>query len=174
MRILDLGCGNRKEKGAVGIDISRDTKADIIWDLNAFPYPLQDDEFDIVICYDILEHLTDTVRVMEEIHRIAKPNALVEIRVPHYACWWGWSDPTHKKLFSPFSFEHFLENRPHHHYTKISFKLIRRKIDFHRLFKWTLIEFLANRFPVRYEQFFAYFIRPQNIHISLVVLKDSS
>ena len=173
MKILDIGCGNKKEKGAIGIDISLDTKADIICDLNIYPYPLKDNQFDVILCYDILEHLIDTIKVMEEIHRIAKPNAIVKIKVPHYACWWGWSDPTHKKLFSPFSFDHFLEKKPHQHYTKAIFKLISRKIDFHRIFKWTLIEFLANRFPVRYEQFFTYFFRPQNIYISLTVLKDS-
>lgn len=173
MRILDIGCGNRKEKGAIGIDISLETKADIICDLNIFPYPLKSNQFDLILCYDILEHLTDTIKVMEEIHRVAKPNGIVKIRVPHYACWWGWSDPTHKKLFSPFSFEHFLSKKPHEHYTKVIFKLMSRRIDFHRVFKWTLIEFLANKFPVRYEQFFAYFFRPQNIYISLIVLKDS-
>src|SRR4030042_5478163 len=127
MKILDIGCGNRKEKGAIGVDISIDTEADVIHDLNIFPYPFRDDEFDLIICCDIIEHLTDTIKVMEEIYRIASPDAIVKIRVPHYACWWGWSDPTHKKLFSPFSFDHFLEKKPHHHYTKISFKLIRRK-----------------------------------------------
>ena len=87
---IDLGCGMRKEKGAIGIDINPATKADIIHDLNVFPYPLEDNKFDIIFCYDILEHLADTVRVMEEIYRFAKPNAIVIIKVPHYACWWGW------------------------------------------------------------------------------------
>ena len=41
MKILDLGCGKRKRKGTVGIDISKDTDADIIHDLNKFPYPSQ-------------------------------------------------------------------------------------------------------------------------------------
>ncbi len=173
MKILDIGCGNRKEKGAIGVDINPDTEADVIHDLNIFPYPFKDNEFDLLICHDILEHLENTIKVMEEIHRIAKPNAIVKIRVPHYACWWGWSDPTHKRLFGPFSFDHFLEKKPHQHYTKAIFKLISRRIDFHRIFKWTLIEFLANKFPVRYEQFFAYFFRPQNISISLIVLKNS-
>ena len=32
MKILDLGCGKRKRKGAIGIDISEDTDADVIHD----------------------------------------------------------------------------------------------------------------------------------------------
>ena len=37
MKILDFGCGKRKQKGATGIDISKDTDADVIHDLNVFP-----------------------------------------------------------------------------------------------------------------------------------------
>lgn len=172
MTTLDLGCGNRKEKGAIGVDISHNTKADIICDLNKFPYCFRDNQFDFVLCYDILEHLTDTLKVMQEIHRISKNRGIVKIRVPHYACYWGWSDPTHRKLFSPFSFEHFLERKPFKHYTSVCFELLERKIDFHRLFRHLGIEFLANRFLVRYEQFFAFIIRPHNIHLTLMVLKD--
>ena len=173
MQTLHLGCGNKKQQGAIGVDVSADTQADTIYDLDTFPYPFEDNQFDLVLCYDIIEHLTDTVKVMEEIHRVAKPDAIVKIRVPHYACWWGYSDPTHKKLFSPFSFDHFLENKLFEHYTKVQFKLVGRKIDFHRVFKWTGVEFLANKFPVRYEQFFAFIVRPQNINFALMALKDS-
>ena len=39
MKNLDLGCGNRKRKDTIGIDISEDTDADVIHDLNISPYP---------------------------------------------------------------------------------------------------------------------------------------
>jgi hypothetical protein len=97
---------------------------------------------------------------------------MVKIRVPHYACWWAHSDPTHKKLFSPFSFDHFLKEKIFEHYTKVCFKLVEREIGFHRVFKWLGIAFLANKFPVRYEQFFSFIIRPHNIYFTLLVLKD--
>lgn len=99
MNVLHLGCGNKKENGAIGVDISPDTQADVIHDLEIFPYPFSDNQFDLILCYDIIKHLQDTVKVMEEIHRVARNGAMVKIRVPHYACWWAYSDPTHKKLF---------------------------------------------------------------------------
>jgi len=37
MKILDLGCGKRKRKGATGIDISKYADADVVHDLNVFP-----------------------------------------------------------------------------------------------------------------------------------------
>ena len=40
--ILDLGCGNKKRDGTIGVDFNSRTKADIIHDLNIFPYPFED------------------------------------------------------------------------------------------------------------------------------------
>ena len=41
MKILDLGCGKRKQKDAIGVDMSEDSDADVIHDLNKFPYPFE-------------------------------------------------------------------------------------------------------------------------------------
>ena len=57
MKILDLGCGKAKKSNALGIDINPDTDADVIHDLNVFPYPFPDNEFGVVHCDSILEHL---------------------------------------------------------------------------------------------------------------------
>ena len=43
-RVLDVGCGSKKYPGAVGLDLSADTDADVVHDLDAFPYPLEDGE----------------------------------------------------------------------------------------------------------------------------------
>ncbi len=37
-RILDLGCGKKKREGAIGVDFSDRHAADVIHDLNVFPY----------------------------------------------------------------------------------------------------------------------------------------
>lgn len=31
-KILDIGCGNNKIRGAIGLDIGKDTQADIVWE----------------------------------------------------------------------------------------------------------------------------------------------
>ena len=62
MKILDLGCGCHKMPGAIGVDFNPNSDADIIYDLNAFPYPFPDNEFDLIHCDGILEHLDDMCR----------------------------------------------------------------------------------------------------------------
>ena len=48
MRILDLGCGDNKVEGAVGLDNIALPEVDIVHDLLSFPYPLKDEAFDII------------------------------------------------------------------------------------------------------------------------------
>ncbi len=57
--ILDIGCGINKIPDAVGMDIDPDSKADIIHDLNVFPYPINDNAFDRIYAKHIIEHLDD-------------------------------------------------------------------------------------------------------------------
>ena len=69
-KLLDLGCGNNKRVGALGIDFNSRTAADLVHNLNVFPYPLESETFDEVYVDNCLEHLDDVIRVMEEIHRV--------------------------------------------------------------------------------------------------------
>ncbi|NYZ75675.1 class I SAM-dependent methyltransferase [Candidatus Micrarchaeota archaeon] len=106
MKILELGCGNKKGCGCpykgdiVGVDISPDSKADIIWNLEKFPYPFKNNEFDAVYIHHCLEHLEDTVKVMDQIWKITKPHGKVLILVPYGASAWSLTNPTHKKFFN--------------------------------------------------------------------------
>ena len=68
-RILELGCGFSKTPGAYGVDIIAGSSADLIHDLDVFPYPIADSAWDRIICRDVLEHVADFVRTMEEIWR---------------------------------------------------------------------------------------------------------
>ncbi len=108
-RVLDVGCGLRKRHGAIGIDINPRSQADIVHDLNSFPYPFPDNHFDEIICDNVLEHLNDFLNVMEELYRIAKPEALLTIIVPHYSHRYANTDPTHKHFFGVHSFDYFIE-----------------------------------------------------------------
>ena len=43
---LDIGCGSRKtEPDAIGIDISPGSAADHVWNLDRYPWPLEDSRF---------------------------------------------------------------------------------------------------------------------------------
>ena len=63
MRILDLGCGKNKTLGSVGADISIDSKADIVCNLNYHTLPFKSDTFERVISKQVFEHLNDAKRL---------------------------------------------------------------------------------------------------------------
>ncbi len=68
MKILDLGCGTKKTSHpsaqVIGVDRKAVPGVDVVHDLDAYPYPFQDSEFDMVFCNHIIEHLTDIMKVM--------------------------------------------------------------------------------------------------------------
>ena len=72
MKILDLGCGNKKRPGAIGVDFNSRTAANVIHNLNSFPYPFEDSSFDKIYLDNTLEHLDDVMRVMEEIVEVLR------------------------------------------------------------------------------------------------------
>ena len=124
-KILDLGCGNQKRNGAIGIDINPDTNADIIHDLNKFPYPFEESTFDEIYLDNVIEHLDDVVKVMEELHRISKPDGIIVIEVPYFRSRYAYIDPTHKHYFTVESFTYFDPLHPHHtlyNYSRSLFK----------------------------------------------------
>lgn len=156
MKILDLGCGKRKRKGAIGVDISEYTDADIIHDLNVFPYPFADNEFDYIYADNIIEHLDNVVKVLEELHRISKNGATIKIIVPFFRSHYAFIDPTHKHFFTVRSFDYFDPEKDFNYLYKYSQRCFRvNKVLFdenirHRLFG-KMITYFANKKPIFYE-----------------------
>jgi len=161
-KILDLGCGKNKhqiEKAAVtGVDIDPESGADIIHNLNEFPWLFDDDEFDEVICQDILEHLDDLPSAMLEIRRISKKGSLIKIRTPHYSSYYAYNDPTHKHYFGYYAFDCFCDS---------GFRIVRKRLLFPRIWRISGLCALFNRYPQRWEQLFAFVVRAENMYIEL-------
>jgi predicted SAM-dependent methyltransferase len=103
---IDLGCGESKQPGWVGIDARDLNGVDIVCDLNK-GIPIEDDTVDIVKASHILEHIPDTIKIMSEIWRVCKNNSQVAIAVPHYKSIGAWQDPTHVKAFTEHTFWYF-------------------------------------------------------------------
>lgn len=101
---LNLGCGEFKKKGYVNVDYYSISEPDIKHNLNDFPYPFNDDEFDLIESSHLLEHLDNPFMVMKEMHRIAKSNGLIIIKVPHFSR--GFTHPEHKRGFDV-TFPHY-------------------------------------------------------------------
>jgi SAM-dependent methyltransferase len=168
--VLDVGCGSAKLPGAVGIDISADTDADIVHDLNVFPYPLEDASFDHVVMQDVIEHVQEPIRVVEELHRILRPNGRLQLRTPHFSSALAYGDPTHVHYYSAMAIRS-LANPRFEHYTHARFRIVHVTLDLWLPWRVIGIERLANRFPDTYEKYFAFRFPAMNIRAELAAIK---
>jgi SAM-dependent methyltransferase len=168
--VLDLGCGSNKWPGSVGVDISSNTDADIVHDLNVYPYPLEDSCFDQVLLQDVVEHIDEPIRLMEEVHRVCRPRARVQLRTPHFSSVLAYGDPTHRHYFSRIAVESLAAPR-FEHYTPVRFRITRIALDLWFPFRLLGIGWLANRFPTPYESYFAFRFPTMNIRAEFEVVK---
>ena len=173
MKILNMGCGGDRRPGTIGCDISLVAGgADVICDLNHYPYPFRSDSIDGVICQDVIEHVENIPRTLEEIHRICRPGARVEIRTPHFTSRDGYGDPTHRHHLAIGSFDFCIEGRSMAGVqSRGRFRLIRRRLAFYRLYRVLGLAALANRFTNRYEAHWAFLCPAENMYFELEVLK---
>jgi SAM-dependent methyltransferase len=158
MRILDVGCGIRKIPGAIGIDRNPATKADVLCDLDRFPYPFRDSSFDRLEAIHVIEHVSDVIRTMEEFHRLVRPQGRIRLETPHYTDFSSFCDPTHRSHLNSFSFRYFGENHGGFgYYSTARLKEVKVRVKLLRLWKLLGFEFLVNRFP-RYRRFWEYYL----------------
>lgn len=153
VRLLDVGCGfgyflkycEEQANGweLYGIDISEyaidfakkilESVKLMVADANE-KIPFNDNYFDIVTMFDVIEHVRSPYDVLKECYRILKPNGLICITTPNLNAlekfwkgrsWHGYIDPTHIYLFTPDGLE-FLVRR-------VGFKIETVKTPFHPL-----------------------------------------
>lgn len=169
MKSLNVGCGGVKLEGTIGIDIRPWPGVDAICDLNKYPWPFKDGTFDKVYCRDIIEHLDDVVKTMQEIHRISKNGAEVIITTPHFSHPNSFRDPTHKWHFTIDSFDYFTKELRYPVYTEEKFKIIKKEFRFSRNFGISAI--LAKISRRRYEKYYSHRLPPYGLYFELEVLK---
>lgn len=109
LRKLDVGAGAIREEGYETMDISPAFSPDFQHDLTQLPWPFADQTFDEVKCFHVLEHLERKylVPVMNEMHRILKPEGRAMIEVPLFPYWPAIADPTHVSFFVIQTFAYF-------------------------------------------------------------------
>lgn len=96
IRVLEAGCGSASQiqfKAAVhivGIDISADeldknvaVQEKILGDIQDFPLPK--DDFDVIVCWMVLEHLPRPQDALDNLFRAVKPGGLVILGFPNLA-----------------------------------------------------------------------------------------
>jgi SAM-dependent methyltransferase len=169
--VLDVGCGSAKVSGAVGLDISPDTAADIVHDLDEFPYPIDSSSFDQILLQDVLEHVREPIRLFEELHRIARPGARIQLRTPHFSSALAYGDPTHRHYFSTIAIRSLAEPR-FAHYTDARFRVVHVTLDMWLPFRATGMSVLINRHQEAYEKYFAFLFPTMNIRAEFEVAKQ--
>ena len=171
--ILNLGAGNKKRADAVNLDLSADTHPDVVHDLEKRPWPFPDNTFREVHAYDVLEHLSDTLAALEELHRICQPGARVKLTVPHFSSANAFVDPTHKRFFSAQTFQYVTGEHEFSFYTRTRFRLVHRSIVFEPSLVNKVVRRLANRYPEAYERRWAWMFPAWFLYAELEVVKPA-
>ena len=172
MRRLSIGCGKKPPApDLVRLDISADVEPDVVWDLDRLPYPLENESFTEIECFDVIEHLSNISATLQEIHRILEPNGILKITTPHFSCANSYVDPTHKYHLSYFSFDYFCLGHELSYYSEARYQIKYRHIYFQGgRFSRSIIGRLANRYPKSYEQRWAWMFPAWYIYVELVAV----
>lgn len=114
---LLVGSGSRREKliytnnkkewnHLITLDINPDHNPDVVFDLNNFPYPFDDNIFDEIHAYEVLEHISTQgdykhfFKEFSEYWRILKPGGKFFGSSPALDSVWLWGDPSHTRVIS--------------------------------------------------------------------------
>jgi hypothetical protein len=128
---LDLACGNNKQEGFIGVDVSESTGADAIANLSEGPmwmlfpkepssmefkrlqpyldetYCLHDGSVSEIFCSHFIEHVFDIKMFMEECWRVMADKAIIRIIAPYYTSVRATQDFTHIRSISENTFLYF-------------------------------------------------------------------
>ena len=127
-RVLDAGCGTAygskllAEAGAtevIGVDVAQDVldavrpnmPSSVILeraDVTSLPY--DPGRFDLIVCFEVLEHLQDVGLALDELRRVLAPGGLIAASTPNRDTYPP-GNPHHVREFTPDEFETELQIR---------------------------------------------------------------
>jgi SAM-dependent methyltransferase len=116
-RDLLIGCGSQRRRlfnvngrgewgELVALDNVASHKPDVLFDLTSGPLPFEDNSFDELHGYEILEHIGrqgDAVTFFAQFSdywRVLKPGGHLCATCPSWKSIWAWGDPSHTRVLS--------------------------------------------------------------------------
>ena len=150
---LNLGCGKDVFPGYEGVDVVAGPNVRYVQDLESFPWRFELSSVEEILMHNVLEHLQDTVKVMEELHRILIPGGVVLIKVPYYNSYGAATDPTHRRSFSEDTMNYFTPTGETFHSTFNYYSHARFRIRSRTLHQRSSI---LRRMPERVQLFFGH------------------
>lgn len=95
---LDLGCGQNKQPGYLGVDIAAAPGVDKVFDLFTFPFPFKSAQVEAIYASHFFEHIPQNLRFqfMDECYRLLVPGGKMAIICPYYSSVRAVQDPTHQ------------------------------------------------------------------------------
>lgn len=99
---IDLGCGQQKFPGCIGIDLIPYDGVDLVHNLND-PLPFHDDSAEFLIASHSLQYVHNLNNVLHEIYRVCKHKAIVCIVAPYAHVTANMVNPLYKQQFNEHS-----------------------------------------------------------------------
>lgn len=112
--LLDIGCGETARPGFVRMDKRKLSGVDIVWDLEEFPYPIEDEECITIVASHIVEHIKPWLMIdfMDELWRILKVGGQLAISMPYGYSDGFLQDPTHCNACNHATWQYFDQRFP--------------------------------------------------------------
>ena len=106
MKVLHLGCGINYIDGAINTD--QTPVYDEFLDMDNIPYRWKDNTFDMIIAIStIMEVKKSPNSVIEECHRLLKPDGVLLLAVPYYNSFNAFRVNVNRHFFTMNSFDHY-------------------------------------------------------------------
>ncbi|GAB6094288.1 hypothetical protein JCM14469_05400 [Desulfatiferula olefinivorans] len=109
--VKDLFIGERREfSNLIRLDNNPEHHPDVVWDLTRHPLPFDDNSFNEIHAYEVLEHLAYQgdyeffFAEFSEYFRILKDRGFFLGSSPARHSEWAWGDPSHKRLIQAENF----------------------------------------------------------------------
>jgi len=171
MKKLNLGAGNDIKEGYINQDLQNLKGIDDIFNFNIYPWKYRDNEFTEIRIKDCIFCTNNLFNFMKEIHRISKPNAIIEIENVNFLSPICCQDPYLKTRIGWNTFDIFTDNKTGYYDTP-TFEIISRKWIFseNKNLKW--LSFIFNIFPKFYARFLYFWLPCNKIVFKLKVIEN--